>query len=255
MSRAARVRDRPPSPIRRVPATGARTGSGRRRAVATAVVATVLLAGCGGGDDAPKAGTSTAAAAARGVPADDVQTLTLARLLERNRQAVGARFTGSFPVDGTAVPMTGRVDFRTGRGTLSAGEAGARPRRYVWTRERVYAQSAPGSETYTTSAPTPKTDQVHSAIQFLNLLSAETIDNTANIRDQDARFVRRQDLDGTPVDVFTLGSRAETTYWVDRQGGLLRQVQASLGDAGRVLVRITARGAQPVALPRTTSGR
>lgn len=226
-----------------------------RRAAGTALALTLLLAGCGGGDDAPKAGTSTAARAPQGTPANDVQTLTLARLLERNRQAVGARFTGSFPVQGTAVPMTGRVDFRTGRGTFDAGEAGAQPRRYVWTRDRVYAQSAPGSATYTAAAPTPKTDPVHAAIQFLNLLSAETIDNTANIRDQDARFVRRQDLDGTPVDVYTVGSRAETTYWVDREGGLLRQVQASLGAGGRVLVRITARGAQSVALPKTSAGR
>ena len=71
-------------------------------------------------------------------------------------------------------------------------------RRYVWTRHAVHAQSAPGSKRYVVQAPDAENDPVHSAIAFINLLSAETIDNTADIKDQGARFLRHDTLDGNP---------------------------------------------------------
>jgi hypothetical protein len=206
------------------------------------------LAGCGGGDAPPP---PPPPAQDDGRPVTDEQALVLARVLQLNWQQGGAAFTGEVEVRGVRIPMRGRVDFRSGRGTATLHEPSAASRRYVWTRRVVYAQSAPGSRRYTRQRPDPDGDPVHAAIALINLLSAETIDNTANIKDQGARFLRGETLAGAPVDVYTLRRNGATTYWVGRDDGLLRQVQARFPSGGRLVVQLTEHEAVRVALPRT----
>jgi hypothetical protein len=207
------------------------------------------LAGCGGDDDdAPP--EATPGAAQEGRPVTDEQALVLARVLQLNWQRGGATFNGQVEVQGIPIPMQGRVDFRTGRGTATLREPNAATRRYVWTRRAVYAQSAPGSRKYSKQSPNPEADPVHSAIALINLLSAETIDNTANIKDQGARFLRSEELDGTPVDVYRYRASGNTTYWIGHDDGLLRQMEARFPDGGRLVVTLTGHEPVQVALPR-----
>jgi hypothetical protein len=206
----------------------------------------LLIAGCGdsgdgegttaGGDvtaaaTAPggEAAGATDAAGEDGTPVTDEQALVLARLLQLNWQRGGADVSGSLPVQGTEVVLEGKVDFRDGRGDATLVDPTGQERRYVWTRRAVFAQSAPGSEEWERQAPDPDGDPVHGAIRLLNLLSAETIDNTTNIKDQDARHLGEETVDGERVDVYRYGADGATTYWVGRDG-LLRQVEAVFPD-------------------------
>ncbi|ADB50707.1 hypothetical protein [Conexibacter woesei] len=224
----------------------------RPAALALAAVAlAALLGGCGGDDGAgtqSAAATATTTAHAEGRPVTDEQALALARVLQQNWQRGGARFTGSVVVHGTAIPMSGRADFRSGRGTATLREPGAASRRYVWTRRAVYAQSDPGSRRYAVQRPDPDGDPVHAAIALINLLSAETIDNTANIQDQGARFLRGDTVDGTPVDVYRYRSGGGATYAIGRDDGLLRQLDARL-PAGELVVTLTSHEPVRVAVP------
>ena len=70
------------------------------------------------------------------------------------------------------------------------------PRRFFWTRRAALAQTAPGSRRYVRQVPDQKGDRIHAMIAFINLLSAETIDNTANIRDQAPRFIGKKTIAG-----------------------------------------------------------
>jgi hypothetical protein len=214
--------------------------------VALALAVAAVAAGGGGGDAAPPPAADEAAAER---PVSDDEALVLARLLVQNRDRGGARFTGHLDVRGVEIPLRGRVDFRSGRGTATLREPGAASRRYVWTRRTVYAQAAPGTPRYTRQRPDPDHDPVHAAIAFINLLAAETIDNTTNIRDQGARHVGRESLGGRSVDVFDYGDAGRTTYWVDREERLLRQVRARFPDAGDLVVTLTEHAPQRVALP------
>jgi hypothetical protein len=223
-----------------------------RPALVALALALVCLIGCGGEDQAPK---PSPAAESEGRPVNDDQALVLARLLQQNWQHRGARFTGEVPVQGLRIPMSGRVDFRSGRGTATLREPSAAPRRYVWTRRAVYAQAEPGSRRYVVQPPSPDGDPVHAAIAMVNLLSAETIDNTTNIKDQGARFLRRDTIDDEAVDVYRYGPDGATTYWVDRDDGLLRRLEAVLAESDPLVVDLTAHERVQVALPPRAQAR
>ncbi|MDW5593832.1 hypothetical protein VSS74_05775 [Conexibacter stalactiti] len=221
------------------------------RATAVALLVAVAFAtGCGGSDDAPSAvAAATTAAADRGRPVTDEQALVLARLLQQNWQRGGARFTGELPIHGTTVAMRGRVDFRSGRGTAVLRDPSGQARRYAWTRRAVLAQAQPGSTRYVAKAPDPDGDPVHAGISFLNLLSAETIDNTTNIKDQNASFAGSGTLDGIPVDVYDYGA---TRYWVQRNDGLLRRVEGEFGADALMSVTLVSHRPVRIALPRAS---
>jgi outer membrane lipoprotein-sorting protein len=220
------------------------------RALAALACGAVLLAGCGDSSRTATTAASTTATTA-GRPVTDEQALVLARLLQQNWQRGGATFAGTFPIQGTEVEMRGRVDFRDGRGAATLTDPTGERRRYVWTRSEVLAQSAPGASRYNRQAPDPDGDPVHATIRVINLLSAETIDNTTNIKDQDARLLRSETAGGTAVDVYRYGADGHTTYWVGHDDGLLRKIQARFPD-GRVLtVTLTAHRPVRVKMPRT----
>ncbi|MBB4664228.1 hypothetical protein [Conexibacter arvalis] len=227
-------------------------------ALAALICCALLAAGCGGssGDgDGARTGegvATTATLAASGRPVTDEQALVLARVLQQNWQRGGATIAGSIPVHGATVVVEGRVDFRDGRGEMTLRDPQGQERRYAWTRESVRAQAEPGSRSYVAQAPDPDGDPVHAAIRFINLLSAETIDNTTNIKDQDARLLRHETLDDRAVDVYRYGADGNTTWWVDADDGLLAQVEAVFPDDSVLTIGLTDHGPVRIRLPRAS---
>ncbi|HEV7493023.1 hypothetical protein [Baekduia sp.] len=224
------------------------------RALAAALtVGALAAAGCGADTEGPAA---PAAVHQAGTPANAQQLLVLAHVLEANRQHGGARFTARLDVhDGHAV-ATGRVDFHSGRGTAllrPVSASGGAPRRFYWTRHAVLTQTTPGGARYARQAPDPQGDPVHAMIGFINLLAAETIDNTTNIRDQDARLLRHTTIDGASTDEYNYGPRASTTLWVQRADGLLRRVRTDRVPGG-LTVDLTTHEPIRITLPARRDG-
>jgi hypothetical protein len=197
----------------------------RSRTVATCVLLVCgLLGAC---DDDDRQGRDASATA---TPATDAQVLKLARVLASNFEHGGARFTAELEVDGQPAVAAGRVNFRSGRGTAlvsPADPALGPPRRFFWTRRAAFAQTAPGSRRYVRQVPDQQRDPIHAMIAFINLLSAETIDNTANIRDQAPRFIGKTTIAGKPVDEFRYGRSGDITLWILTGSGLLRRISTN----------------------------
>jgi hypothetical protein len=223
--------------------------SPRRRVALAALAIAVTAAGCGADTEGPAAPTTVARA---GRPATDAQLLMLAQVLDRNRKRGGARFTARLDVHGRKAVATGRVDFRSGRGTAvlrGAEPGGGRPRRFYWTRHAVLAQTAPGTARYTLQPPDPEGDPVHAMVGFVNLLAAETIDNTTNLRHQQARLVGHTTIADVPIEIYSYGRTASTTLWVQRRGGLLRRVHTDRVPGG-LTVDLQTHEPVTIALPR-----
>lgn len=222
-----------------------------RRALAL-LAAGLLLAACGSSDDGGDARTATSRTTP-GAPVSEAQALQLARTLEQNHARGGARFTATFAVEGHPVHASGRVDFRRGRGVVSVRADDATlsaPRRFYWTRNAVFAQARPGGRTYERRTPDPAGDPVQAMIGFVHLLSAETIDNTANIRDQGARYLRRVTVGGRRYDLFRYGRSGAITLWVAPDGTLRRAATDRVDDD----IDVTLLTHEPVVvrLPPTT---
>jgi hypothetical protein len=199
----------------------------------SAVLLCPLLAGCGG-QHRPSHHN------AAGTPATDAEVLMLARVLESDFEHGGAQFTATLQVDGQPALATGRVDFVSGRGTALVRPAGSGlgpPRQFYWTRTMVLAQSAPGSQRYEPEAPDPQGNPVHAMIKFINLLSSETIDNTANISAEGARLIGKTTIAGAAVDEFRYGN--DTTLWLLTGSGLLRQIYTSRMTGGLTVDLLT----------------
>jgi hypothetical protein len=76
-------------------------------------------------------------------------------------------------------------------------------------------------------------------IGFINLLSSETIDNTANISAQSPRLIRQTTIAGAPVDEFRYGRTGSTTLWILRSSGLLRRISTDRVHGGITVDLIT----------------
>jgi hypothetical protein len=216
-----------------------------RAAAALAVV--VAVSGCGGSAARHPTRTTTQP----GRPATAAQVLTLARLLDDDRERGGARFTAHLKIRGQPVTAVGRVDFPTGRGTAlitPVDPALGKNRRFYWTRDAVLAQRRPGSHAYDRQTPDPQNDPVHAMVAFVNLLAARTIDNTVNIADQDPRFLGATQIDGRPADAYRYGRSGATTLWVDKKTGLLRRVRTTRVPGG-LTIDLNSHGPQAIALP------
>jgi hypothetical protein len=216
----------------------------RRAVIARAALLSGLLAGCGGQHHQPHR-TTTA-----GRPATAAQILTLARVLESDFQHGGARFTANLQINGQPAQAAGRVDFRSGRrmAVVRPVDPGlSQPRQFFWTRTKVLAQAAPGSHRFEPEVPNEQGNPVHGMIGFINLLSAETIDNTANISAQSPLFLGHTTIAGAAVNEFRYGG--DTTLWILTGSGLLRQIYTSRVTGGLTVDLLTH---QPVKihLPR-----
>jgi hypothetical protein len=76
-------------------------------------------------------------------------------------------------------------------------------------------------------------------IGFINLLSAETIDNTANISAAAPRLIGQTTIAGAPVDEFRYGRTGDTTLWILTGSGLLRQTYTSRVTGGLTVDLLT----------------
>jgi hypothetical protein len=203
-----------------------------RTFVAGAVLIGALLVGCGEQHRPPQQG-------AAGKPATDAQVLVLARVLESDLEHGGSRFTAAFQIDGQNALATGRVDFRSGRGTAVVRPANADlgpQRQFFWTRRKVLTQAAPGSRRYRPEVPDAQGNPVHAMMKFINLLAAETIDNTANISAAKPRLIGRTTIAGVPVDEFRYGNGI--TLWITGTG-LLRRIHTSRVTGGLTVDLLT----------------
>jgi hypothetical protein len=215
----------------------------RRAALACAVVLSALSTGCGSHQRQSRHRTAS-------TPATDAQILTLARVLESDFVHGGARFTASLKVDGQPVQATGRVDFRSGRGTMVVGPVDpgqGSPRQFFWTRRRVLAEVSPRSRRFEPQVPDEQGNPVHALIGFINLLSAATIDNTANISAQSPLFLGRTTIGRAPVDEYRYGG--DTTLWILTSSGLLRQIYTTRVTGG-LTVDLLAHEPVKIDLPR-----
>ena len=190
----------------------------------------VVVAGCGGQHHTQTQTHAPSSQTGAGTPATGAQVLMLARVLESNLEHGGAHFSAAVRVSGQPVAATGRVSFRSGRGTMlvrpvQAGQGP--PRRYFWTRHVVLAQASPGSSSYAYERPNEQGNPIHAMIGFINLLSAETIDNTTAIQSQSPRLLRQTIIDGARVDEFSLGRGGNVKLWILRRDGLLRRVSTT----------------------------
>jgi hypothetical protein len=217
-----------------------------RALIAWAVVLGVL-AGCGEQDRQPDRRQGA------GTPATEAQILKLARVLQSDFEHGGARFTAAFEIDGQRALATGRVDFRSGRGTAAVRPANAElgpQRRFFWGRRKVLAQTAPGSRRYKPEAPDPQGNPVHGMIRFVNLLSAENIDNTALIRAAEPRLMGRTTIAGAPVEEFRYGDGITLSILTDT--GLLRRIHTSQVTGGLTVDLLTH---EPVEIELPPEGR
>ena len=199
-----------------------------RAFVAAGAVVLAALAGCGGQDRQPQPQTGAA-----GKPATDAQVLMLARVLQSDFEHGGSQFTAAFQIDGQPALASGRVDFRSGRGNAVVRPANpdqGAEREFFWTRKKVLAQAAPGSRRYNPEAPDAQGNPVHAMVKFINLLSAETIDNTANITAAGPRLMGRTTIAGAPVEQFRYGNGI--TLWIHTGSGLLRRIHTSRVNGG-----------------------
>ena len=222
----------------------------RKRAGAMcALLICLLLAGCGAQQRQTRTGTT-------GARATDAQVLMLAQVLESDFRRGGAQFTANLQVDGQPARATGRVDFRSGRGTALVGPVDPSlgpPRRFFWTRTTVLAQASPGSRHYLREVPDEHGNPVHAMIGFINLLSAETIDNTANISAATPRLIGQTRIAGAPVDEFRYGRNGDITLWILTGSGLLRRI-ATTRASGGLTVDLINHDPIKIDLPRTARG-
>ena len=100
---------------------------------------------------------------------------------------------------------------------------------------------------------------VHAAIRLVSSLAAETVDNTAVLRDRGIRLLRRDEVDGVPVEVFRIPD-GQINYWVSVSDGRLRRIDADLTALrGTATIVFSEPGPKRVRLPersrwRTNSG-
>ena len=212
------------------------------RAIAAALAALVAFAGCGG--DEPR---NTAQRPA----IDDEQLARVARVLLLDSQDGGARFRGVVPVpDGDeALRVRGVVDWRRTRGRARFEPSSGPPRAFYWTADVVLGESRRGDGRWIATRPGPIDHPVDATFRLLSALASDTIDNVAALRDQGVHFVRRDAVDGAPVEVFRL-PRGSVTYWIGSADGRLRRVDADLPALGGVATFVFSdRGAKRVRLP------
>jgi hypothetical protein len=85
--------------------------------------------------------------------------------------------------------------------------------------------------------PDAQGNPVHAMMKFINLLAAETIDNTANISAAKPRLIGRTAIAGAPVDEFRYGDGI--TLWVLTGTGLLRRIHTSRVTGGLTVDLLT----------------
>lgn len=213
-----------------------------RRWVALGLVAAVLL-GIGAWAlvaprpfDVPSPTASPAVEGPRALTAEEAERLAAARFLAYRDGSRGFAVDVS-TADGP-VALHGRVDYRTGVGIAAAALDGGAAI-LAWDGDTVVGWVGEGDGVTVPDAPPaapgasrpldPSASTVDAVLVLLASLGADRPDNAQLLQTSDAQWLRADDVDGVPVDVFAgpsesaSGEGAGTTrFWVDEAGALLR---------------------------------
>lgn len=199
------------------------------------------LAGCGG------SGSGEPASVAARAP-NEAQLARAAQALLLNHQDGGARVTGKIPLpEGGELSVDGAVDWARTRGRVRFAAPDGTTREYRWTARAVLAERPDGR--WTASQPGPMTHPVHAAIRLVSSLAAETVDNTAVLRDRGIRLLRLDDVDGTPVEVYRIPD-GQIDYWISPSDGHLLRIDADMvALGGTATIVFSDPGPQRVPIP------
>ncbi|MDM7830353.1 hypothetical protein [Cellulomonas edaphi] len=195
------------------------------RRVLVTLLAAGLLGACGSGGDE-----------ARPVTSEEAQTLAQVRF--RNYDA-GARVVAASTEDAQGpVHLDGWVDFVDHVGYASLDQEGAAPSLLTWDGES--AALAPAAAA---TAPLPPPAELasaqrspldasasaeHALLLVLLDLGSDRPENPLLLQQGGARWLRSDEVQGAPVDVFTATSAGNARYWVDGDG-LLRRAEVLVG--------------------------
>jgi hypothetical protein len=193
----------------------------------------LVAAGCSssdGPDHAPAARDITQAEAS-----------VLADLLVRNHDAGGAHLVATVPFGVATFRLTGDVDWanHVGRVTVHTevrGKAAGPDRDVVWNpdvvfeevpglEERLAARGRPGVE-WVARQLDPRASKLHLVLQLIDTTSSTQRDNPVLLMSNGVRWLRRDRVGATRVDVYR---NQRTTYWVGRTDHRLHRLEAALG--------------------------
>jgi hypothetical protein len=209
----------------------------RAARVLVAAVAVVALAAAGcssGGTD-----RSDRAPAARDITQSEASVL--ADLLVRNHDAGGAHLVATVPFGVATFRLTGDVDWanHVGRVTVHTdvrGRAATPDRDVVWNpdvvfeevpglEQRLAARGRPGVE-WVARQLDPRASNLHLVLQLIDTTSSTQRDNPVLLMSNGVRWLRRDHVGATSVDVYR---NQRTTYWVGRKDHRLHRLEAALG--------------------------
>ena len=205
-----------------------------RLVVAIGMVAAVTLASVACSDDDGGTGQATS----RVVTPEEAGVL--ADLLVDNHDAGGADFVATVPYGVATVELEGRIDWENhvGRATVHTevdGKPAGADRDVVWNPNVVFeevpgleaemaARGRPGVQ-WVARPLDPRSSSLHLLLQLIDTTSSTTRDNPVLLVSNGVRWLRTDEVDGTPVDVFR---NDRTTYWVGRKDHRLHRLEARL---------------------------
>lgn len=172
----------------------------------------------------------------RALTTAEAERLAVARFLAY--QDGSREFRTDITTEGAVVSLHGRVDYRSGVG-IAAAATGAESAVISWNATTFVGWDAIGDgESIPAQAPLeqggaraldPEAATLDTVLLLLLGLGADRPDNAQLLQQSDAAWLRSDDIDGTGVDVFSgpsdAGSSqrgANTRFWVDDRGALLR---------------------------------
>jgi len=213
-----------------------------RRWIAVAVVAALLL---GFGvwalvalrpADAPVPTASPVADRHRALTTEEAERLSVARFLAYRDGSRG--FAVDVSAAEGAVALRGRVDYRAGVGIAAAAlDDGSAI--LTWDADTFVGWVGEGDGTTIPDAPPAvpgaarpldtSASTVDTVLDLVASLGTDRPENAQLLQTSDAQWLRSDDVDGVPVDVFAGPSDADsgegagtTRFWIDETGALLR---------------------------------
>ncbi len=167
----------------------------------------------------------------------------LAGLLLANAEAGGAAVRGVVPYGVATFELAGELDWAHHVGRVTVTTSGVDPpvppRDVVWNpdvvfeqvpgiEDRLAAQGRPGIQ-WVARPLSPKDSSLHLVLRLLDATSSTQRDNPELLLGRDIRWLRRDRVGSTAVDVFR---EDRTTSWVGRRDGVLVRLDAALATTG-----------------------
>ncbi len=208
------------------------------------VVATVALVGC----TAPSPAAETSPTQ-HPITQEESERLAIARFSVYDRQWVD--IDARVPVDGDTLALRGRADMRAHAATAVVETGDGRWALLQWTPEGKAIVELPAEPDGLPQPPATGWDAavldlgqpLDAALAVILELASDRPENPLLLRQNGARWVGSDEVDGAAVDVFIAPGGDEKVnelvrYWVD-ETGLLRRLVADTGGAEPLTVTLT----------------